>query len=419
MAVKESLTVVDNRTGQSHEIPITNNAVRATDFKRISIDNAAKPFQSGLKILDPGYQNTAVAESSITYIDGIKGTIQYRSHSLDQLVELHDFEDVSFLLIWGHLPSPDEKANYRRSLAAHMQPPQSVIDTISGFPRNTPYHLLLTAGLSAWAATNPSAIPLYAGKELFLGKLDVVDKAICETIAASVSIIALVYCHYAYVPFHPLDAAMAASTPMAENMLCMMGRVDPATNRPDAGIVRILNKLWIVYADHEMTNSTAASMHVGSGLADPFSCVSAAALSLSGPLHGGAIDLAYKMFARIGSRDNVPAALDEVKAGKYRLFGYGHRIYKTVDPRVKHLKAALKELWATAESDPHVSVAMEIERLAAQDDYFRARNLNVNADLYGCFVFSAMGFQPEIITALMLAARINGILAHWREQMKH
>ncbi|KAJ9143311.1 Citrate synthase [Pleurostoma richardsiae] len=419
MQQKDTLTVTDNRTSRSYEIPIVNNTINATDFKWISAaqeftgDHALDRYRTGLKVMDPGFQNTAVAESEITYIDGVKGTIQYRGYALDELIEEHDFEDVSFLLIWGHLPSPQEKIDYRRTLASKATPPPCVIDTIKCFPRDTPYHFLLMAGLGAWAATDPTTVPIYVGKEIYLKKMDAVDEGVRRTIAASTTVIALIYCHYSGVPFTPPEADLS----MAENILLMMGAIDPVTRRPDPKMVRILNSLWIVYADHEMTNSTAASMHVGSGLADPMTCVSAAACALSGPLHGGAIDLAYKMFARIGKKENVPQTIEDVKKGKFRLFGYGHRIYKTVDPRVKHLKKALQELWENADADPHVSVAMEIERLASQDDYFRSRNLNVNADLYGCFVFSAMGFKPEIITALMLVARINGILAHWREQM--
>ncbi|KAJ5647725.1 hypothetical protein N7490_004097 [Penicillium lividum] len=386
----DKLTVTDSRTSISYEIPIVNNAVKATDFRGISaIGSAASPldrYAAGLKIIDPGYQNTAVAHSSITYIDGVKGTIQYRGYMLDELLEKHDFEDVSFLLVWGHLPSREEKLKFRANLSARANPPQSVIDTIKSFPRNTPYHLMFVAGLSAWAATDPTMIPIYMGKELYLGKMHAVDEGVIRTIAASISVIALIYCHYQEKQISPSDPDAS----LAENILLMMGLVDEKSKRPDPKMVRILNSLWIVYADHEMTNSTAASLHVGSGLADPFSCVSAAACALSGPLHGGAIDLAYKTFERIGSKENVPQAITDVKAHKFRLSGYGHRIYKTVDPRVKHLKNALDELSDNINSNAHLSVALEIDRIASQDLYFISRNLNTNADLYGCFVFSAM-----------------------------
>ncbi|KAJ5668363.1 uncharacterized protein N7477_006933 [Penicillium maclennaniae] len=402
------LTVIDSRTSISYDIPITGNAIKATEFRKISaLGSKASPLEryaAGLKILDPGFQNTAVADSSITYIDGVKGTIQYRDYMLDELLEKHDFEDVSFLLIWGHLPSADEKLEYRTKLAARANPPQSVINTIKCFPRNAPYHLIFSAGITAWGATDPTMIPIHMGAELYLGKMGAVDEGIVRTIAASISVIALIYCHYEGKDIGPSDPEAT----LAENILLMMGLVDEKSKRPDPKMVRILNGLWIVYADHEMTNSTAASLHVGSGLADPFSCVSAAACSLSGPLHGGAIDLAYKTFERIGSKANVPQAMEDVKAKKFRLSGYGHRIYKTVDPRVAHLKKALEELSDKIDGDAHLSVALEIDRIASQDPYFKSRNLNTNADL---------GFKPEIITALMLAGRVNGILAHWREQM--
>ncbi|PTU19044.1 hypothetical protein P175DRAFT_0484853 [Aspergillus ochraceoroseus IBT 24754] len=413
----DKLTVVDSRTSLSYDIPIINNAVKATDFRRISAQEpTASPLErgaAGLKILDPGFQNTAVAESSITYIDGVKGTIQYRNYMLDELIEKHDFDDVSFLLVWNHLPSREKKLDYRTKLAGRMNPPQSVADTVKCFPRNAPYHLIFVAGLTAWAATNPTTIPIYMGKELYLGKMDAVDEGVLRTMAASIGLTALIYCHYEGREISPSDP----NASLAENILLMMGVVDQTTKLPDPKMVRILNSLWIVYGDHEMTNSTAASLHVGSGLADPMSCVSAAACSLSGPLHGGAIDLAYKAFERIGKKENVPQAIEDVKAKKFRLSGYGHRIYKTVDPRVKHLKKALEELSGNIAGNSHLSVALEIDRIASQDPYFSSRNLNTNADLYGCFVFSAMGFKPEIVTALMLGGRVSGVLAHWREQM--
>ncbi|PWY82045.1 citrate synthase [Aspergillus heteromorphus CBS 117.55] len=405
----DRLIVIDSRTLVSYDIPITNNAVKATDFRKISAHgltgNSLERYATGLRIMEPGFQNTAVAESSITHIDGVKGIIHYRGYTLDQLIENHDFEDVSFLLVWGHLPSIQEKLDYRTKLAARLNPPQSVVDTIKCFPRITPYHLMFVAGLTAWAATDPTMIPIHMGAELYLGKMDAVDKGVLQTMAASISVIALIYCHYQGKQIRPSDAHAS----LAENILLMMGIVDQTTNRPDPKMVRILNSLWTVYADHEMTNSTAASLHVGSGLADPMSCVSAAVCSGSGPLHGGAIDLAYKTFERIGSKDNVPRAIEDVKAGKFRLSGYGHRIYKTVDPRVKHLKKALNELSGNIDANQHLSVALEIDRIAAQDDYFTSRNLHTNADL---------GFKPEIITALMTAGRVSGILAHWREQME-
>jgi citrate synthase len=245
---------------------------------------------------------------------------------------------------------------------------------------------MVTAGMSAWAASDPTKIPIHLGQELYLGKMDAVDEGVVRTLAAAVTVTALIYCHQRGRDLTPPDP----NASIVENILFMMGVVDETTKRPDSKMVRILNSLWIVYADHEMTNSTAAGLHVGSTLADPMTSCTASVCAGSGPLHAGAIDLAYKMFERIGSKENVGQVIADVKAKKYRLFGYGHRIYKTVDPRVKHLQRMLRELSTNLEGNPHLSVAIEIDRIASTDLYFTSRNLKVNADLYGCFIFSAM-----------------------------
>lgn len=201
------------------------------------------------------------------------------------------------------------------------------------------------------------------------------------------TVVAMVYCHKTGREFSPAkpDASLV------ENMMLMMGMVDDEKNcRPNQHTINILNRLWILYADHELTNSTAAMLHVTSTMADPITGCIASVCSGSGPLHAGAIDLAYKMFERIKDKKNVPQVIADVKAKKYRLPGYGHRIYKTVDPRVRHLQCMMRELSHNINRSPHLAVAMEIDRIASQDPYFTSRNLKVNADLYGCFVFSAL-----------------------------
>lgn len=332
---------------------------------------------------------------------------------MDHLIDNHDFEEVAFLLIWGHLPDEKERLQFRRNLAQLATPPELVVQTIKAFPRDTSYHLLFSAAMTAWTATDPSMIPVQVGKELYLGKMEFVDEALQRCVAAIMTVTALVYCHQQGRDLTPPRPDVS----LVENSLIMMGLVDKSTNRPSPRMLLFLNRLWILYADHEMTNSTAAGLHCSSTLADPMTSCIASVCAGSGPLHAGAINIAYKSFERIGTKDKVPAVIADVKAKKYRLFGYGHRIYKTVDPRVKHLRKMLNELASEVENDPYLKVAMEIDRIASTDTYFTSRNLKVNADLYGCFVFSAMGFKPEIITCLMQAARGVGMLAHWRETM--
>ncbi|KAM0796367.1 citrate synthase [Usnea florida] len=411
------IEVIDHRTGNHHHFTISNNAVRAADLQAVNAGtgyDVAHRMKSGLRILDPGFENTAVMKSEITFVDGINGTIHYRKHSIDDLFGKHNFEEVAHLLIWGHLPSEMETEQFRMALVDSLDPPSLVIETIRGFPPESPPFSMVLAGLAAYAASDPSSIPTAAGDStLYPGKVKVVDKAITRTISSMAAIIALVYCQQ----HNKIFTVPIPEKPFIDNFLIMMGFVEDKTKMPNPKVVKSLERLWILYCDHEMTNSTAAFLHVASTLADPISCCMAFIASGNGPLHAGAIDLAYKAFARLGSPDKVPAMISDVKAKKYRLFGYGHRIYKTVDPRTKYIKAMLDELVDETAHNPLFAVAMEIDRIASQDRYFTTRNLKANADLYGCFVYTALGFEPDIVTAVAMLSRMPGVMAHWREFM--
>ncbi|KAI9646983.1 hypothetical protein NHQ30_004984 [Ciborinia camelliae] len=357
-----NLEIRDTRTGRSYTVPISKNSIDAIAFRRISTaawnSTPIEHYSSGLKVLDIGFQNTAVCESRITHIDGN-------------------------------------------------------VDVVKSFPRGTPDFLIIVAGLSAWAAASPEDIPIHMGGNLYSGKPKAVDSGVIRSITALAVVTALTSCHKLGKKFKPA----VPENSFVGNQLLMMGIVSPKTGKPEPWIEKCLSKLWIIYADHEMTNSTAAFLHVTSTLADPISGGIASLLSGSGPLHGGAIDIAYKSFQQIGSKENVAKLIEDVKAKKQRLFGYGHRIYKTVDPRIYHLRRMMDDLDERMASNPLLSVALEIDRIASEDTYFTSRNLKANADLYGCFVFSALGFEPEIITAVASIARSTGILAHWRESM--
>ena len=246
---------------------------------------------------------------------------------------------------------------------------------------------MVLAGLAAYAASEPNSIPTAAGDAtLYPGKVEVVDKAIIRTMSSMAALTALVYCHQHDRRLTP----PIPEKPFIENVLIMMGFVEDKTGMPNPKVIECLERLWVLYCDHEMTNSTAAFLHVASTLTDPISCCTAFVASGNGPLHAGAIDLAYKAFARLGTPDKVPAMISDVKAKKHRLFGYGHRIYKTVDPRAKFIKAMLDEFADETTHNPLFAVAMEIDRIASQDHYFTSRNLKANADLYGCFVYTAL-----------------------------
>ncbi|KAK4168382.1 putative citrate synthase [Cladorrhinum sp. PSN259] len=412
------LRVVDSRTGTEYEIPIHDNYIRAKDLASITIpdpeDDNGTPQK--LTVLDNGYENTACMESEITYIDGHRGTIEYRGIPIQDLFRDNDFEDVLHLLIWGQLPTPSEKKAIRAAISAAQMPLKSVISTISAFPRDSETYPMIIAGLSAFIAADKVATEArHQHKPMFHSDLKKADKAILRTFGYYSTTVALVHCHKRNIPF-------TKPTPggtLIGNLLVMMGITNPATggSGPDPEIEACLSKLWILYADHEMTNSTAGMLHTASTLTDPTSCIMAGLICGFGPLHGGAIDLAYSSLEMIKDPSYVPGFIEAVKAKKFRLYGYGHRIYKTRDPRLGLIEELIERNRDKVGSNPLLRVALAIDKIASQDEYFVKRKLKANADLLGCFLYSALGFEQDMITAIICLSRIAGGLSHWRETL--
>ncbi|KAK0635972.1 citrate synthase [Bombardia bombarda] len=419
MAPTESghhLRVVDSRTEKGYLIPIHDNFVRAKDLGAITIpDTEDQNLSQKLTILDNGYENTACMSSSVTHIDGQRGRIEYRGTPIQDLFHNNDFEDVLHLLIWSKLPSAAEKKSMLAAISAAANPPKSVMDTVAAFPRESEPYPMLLAGLSAFVAIDKtSSITRHQHKPMFHNNLEVADQAILRTIGYLSSVIALVYCHKRNKAF----TKPAPGGSLVGNLLLSMGFVDPKTGKgADPKIEACLNKLWILYADHEMTNSTAGFLHAASTLQDPVSCVISGIVCGYGPLHGGAIDLAYEALEKIKHPRFVPTYIDMVKAKKARLFGYGHRIYKTRDPRLGLIEELIEENKEAVASNPLLKVAFAIDKQANEDPYFVSRNLKANADLLGCFLYSALGFEKDIIIAMISLSRVPGGLAHWRETL--
>ncbi|KAI0835377.1 citrate synthase [Hypoxylon sp. FL0890] len=384
----EYLTVIDSRTKRSYRIPIVNNSVNAIDFRQITLGDARTAAEGqnepGLRIFDRGFVNTACIETSIIKIDGKNG------------------QEVMHLLIWGHLPSTMEKLLLRRALATQMKPPQSVIDTIRTFPRDSSTFSMLVGGLSAYAAIDEgSGMARNQLQPIFLGNMKIVDAAILRTIAIVATTVALVYCHKRGREFTPADPYGS----WVGNMLLMMGMVEDSKNETETE--KILQRLWILHADHGMTNSTAAFLLAASTLTDPLSCAISSLASVFGPLHA------------------VPAFIEAVKAKRQRLFGYGHRIYKTVDPRAPLIRKMIEEHLRgreqsgnTLENDRLLQIVLEIDCIASSDSYFASRSLHANADLYGPLLYAALGFERDIILAMAYVSRLPGMLAYWREEMQ-
>ncbi|PVI02562.1 citrate synthase [Periconia macrospinosa] len=411
------LWILDWRTFRWYKIPIDQGAIRATEFRRISPLSIAANYKDhiakGLTVLDPGFRNTAVIESRITHVDGDRGALQFRQYPIGHLFAHHDYEDVTHLLVWGEIPTPDQKLKFRGQIAKRMIPHQSVINAIQAFDPDAPAFLIVAAGLSAWAASQPLTIPSNVGNTIYEKSSNAVDDGIYRSLAAFTTVVALTYCRQQGRPIHQnVDASLSS----IENMVLMMGRVDE-NGRPDTRVVRAFNKLWILFADHEMTNSTSAFLNAASTLGDPISALVASVASGNGPLHGGAIDIAYKRFKQMHNKEGVRLHLADVRDKKCRLMGVGHRVYRTVDPRIQYIKAIMADLEVNTECNPLLEVALEIDRVVATDPYFTQRRLCINADLYGSFVYAALGFDPRIFTPFAMTARCAGALAHWRESL--
>ncbi|PYH78592.1 citrate synthase [Aspergillus uvarum CBS 121591] len=407
------LQVLDSRSGASIEVPIhPGNYIHASDLSKIQSPEPTKNSSDvdlhaprSLRILDNGFANIACMKSSVTLVDGTRGIIRYREVPIQQLFHDYVYEDVMHLLIWGSLPSAKQKIDFRAAVAKQAVPPQSVVDVIAAFPPEAETFTMLMAGLSAFAASDDLVRASHRQiKPMFHGNLPVADEMIVRTIAYYATTVALIYCHKQGKKFTPPQPHRS----LIGNLLWMMGITDPR-------VEKCLDKLWILYADHEMTNSTAALLHAGSSLADPISGIIAGIGSGMGPLHGGAIDLAYEMLEMIGSAENVPEFIEGVKTSKTRLFGYGHRVYKTRDPRLSLIEELMNEHKDAIDANPILRIAMAVDRQANEDQYFVERNVKANADLKGCFLYTAMGFETNMFAAIVGLSRVPGGLAHWRE----
>ncbi|RAL03097.1 citrate synthase [Aspergillus ibericus CBS 121593] len=413
-----SLHVVDSRTGQYYEIPIVHNAIHASEFKRIKApvnqDYYPDQTENGIRVFDPGFSNTAVKESKITYIDGTKGIIQYRGYSIDDIISQgKSFIDTVHLLVWGHWPSPIEAKKLQIRIADAMTLDGSVYQVIRSFPPSGSIMGMIIAGLSALQSTQMDTVPAHAAKNLYLGNPDAVDEQIITVLAALPMISAIAYCHHLNRPFTPPRRDLS----YIENLFLMTGHVDPKTSLPNPRYVGYFERLWVLIADHEMTCSTAAMLQTASSLPDAISCLISAISAMYGPLHGGAIEVAYRDIAAIGSVDACKDKIERVKSGKERLYGYGHRVYRVTDPRAVHIQAVLSELQEEIAQDPLLKVAFELNRLAADDEYFVKRKLKPNADLFAAFTYGAMGFPEEFILPISIVSRTQGFLAHWKEAM--
>jgi citrate synthase len=394
-----TLHVTDSRTGRSYEIPISEGAVRATDLRQIRVDED----DVGLLAYDPAFLNTASCRSSITYIDGDRGILRYRGYPIDELAEGASFLQVAYLLLHGNLPDGTEAAGWDLEITRHTFVHENIKKFIDGFHHDAHPMGILVSTLGALSTFYPDA------KEIFDSESR--RRQIVRLIAKTPTLAAFAYRHAMGKPYSYPDNDLS----YAGNFLNMMAKMSEPRYQPDPVLEHALDVLFILHADHEQNCSTSAMRAIGSSHSDPYSAAAAAAAALYGPLHGGANEQVLKMLTEIGSVDNIGNYLDRVRKGELRLTGFGHRVYKSFDPRAKIIKEVADEVFKVTGRNPMLDIALELERIALADDYFISRKLYPNVDFYSGIIYQAMGFPVEMFPVLFAIGRMPGWLAQWEE----
>jgi citrate synthase len=396
---KNALTLTDQRTGCNYEVPIVDGAIRAMDLRQIKVD-AVDP---GLVTYDPGFMNTASCRSQITFIDGDRGILRYRGYPIEQLAERTSYLETSWLLLNGELPTADEYAGWEQEIKHHTMVHENVKKLMDGFNHDAHPMGMLVSTVAALSTYYPDA-KLVHDKELRRGHVK-------RLIGKLPTLAAWAYRHsmgYPYVyPNNDLS--------FAGNFLTMMKKMGDKKYEVSPALERALDVLFILHADHEQNCSTNTMRSVGSAMADPYVSVAAAAAALYGPLHGGANEEVLRMLKEIGSRDRVPAFIRDVKEGKGRLMGFGHRVYKNYDPRAKIIKRMADEVFAVTGTNPLLDIALELEKVALEDEYFVKRKLYPNVDFYSGLIYDALGVPVDMFPVMFAIPRVTGWLAQWEE----
>jgi citrate synthase len=393
--VAESVTITDNRTGEAIEIPILNGGVDARDWAKLL---------PGIWFYDPAFSTTAAATSAVTELDGEAGILRYRGYPIEQLAEHSSYLEVAYLLIHGELPTTEQFDAWHHEITYHTFIHENVRKRfMEGFHHDAHPMGMFVSTLAALSTFYPEA-------------KDIADpetraKQVIRLIAKVPTIAAGTYRHSVGMPFVYPDNNLD----FCSNFLSMMWRVAEPHYEPNPVLARALEVLFILHADHEQNCGTTAMRVVGSSHSDPYICTTAAAAALYGPRHGGANEQVIRMLTEIGSLDNVDAYIAEVKAGKVKLQGFGHRVYKNFDPRAKIIKQTAYDVFEVTGKNPLLDIALKLEEVALADDYFISRKLYPNVDFYSGLIYQSMGFPIEMFTVLFAIPRTSGWLAHWLE----
>jgi citrate synthase len=397
---EDTLTITDNRTGREYTLSITDGTIRATDLQQISVDDG----EAGLMAYDPAYLNTASCRSTITYIDGDAGILRYRGYPIEQLAEEASFLETAFLLLEGELPTSEQLHRWEEDVRSHTYVHTNVQKFLEGFRYDAHPMGMLLGAVGALSTFYPDAKEIGDPDGRYLQRLRLLAKL--PTIAA------FVFRHSRGLPYV-----------LPRNDLDYIGNFVNMTfeiggrHEPNPVLQRSLEILLVLHADHEQNCSTSAVRGVGSSHVDPFSAVSAGIAALYGPLHGGANEAVLRMLDQIGKKENVPSFIEEVKAGKGRLMGFGHRVYKSYDPRAKLIKRVADDVFEQTGLNPKLEIALELERIALEDEYFVSRRLYPNVDFYSGLIYQAMGYPTDYFTVLFALGRLPGWIAQWEEML--
>jgi citrate synthase len=394
----DSLSIRDNRTGRSYEIAITDGTIRAADLKQIAVEG-----EPGLATYDPGFVNTASCRSSVTFIDGDVGILEYRGYPIEQLAEHSTFLEVAYLLLNGELPTETQLDEWVHNITYHTFIHENLKQFIEGFRYDAHPMGMLMASVSALSTFYPEANRISDPENRHL--------QITRMIAKMPTLGAFAFRHQQGKPYVYPDNALSYTA----NFLAMLFKMSEPTYDADPRLVHALEVLFILHADHEQNCSTNAVRSVGSSQVDPYSAVAAGVGALYGPLHGGANEAVLAMLKRVGSTDNIPEFIAGVKEGRERLMGFGHRVYKNYDPRAKIIKQACDDVFEVTGVNPLLKIAQELEKIALEDEYFVKRKLYPNVDFYSGLIYEALEFPPEMFTVLFAIGRTPGWLAQWQE----
>jgi citrate synthase len=398
----DTLTITDNRTGQSYEVPVEDGTIRAMDLRKIKVSDD----DFGLMTYDPAFMNTASCKSRITYIDGDRGVLEYRGYPIEQLAERSNYLEVAYLLLNGELPSAEELAQWTWDITHHTILNENVKKVLDGFHYNAHPMGVFISMVSALSTFYPEA------KNIF--DEDCRLKQIHRLIAKVGTIAAFAYRHRVGLPYSYPDNDLGYTG----NFLNMMFKTTELKYEPNPVLERALDVLFILHADHEQNCSTNTMRSIGSAHTDPYSAIAGAAAALYGPLHGGANEAVLRMLDEIGSIDRVPEYIKRVKAGDFRLMGFGHRVYKNYDPRARIIKQVADEVFEVTGKDPLLHVALELERIALEDEYFVKRKLYPNVDFYSGIIYRAMRFPVDMFPVLFAIPRTSGWIAQWVELLR-